>query len=125
MQGDGNFVLYDAAGVPYWATGTWGNPGAWIILQDDGNLVVYAQNGAPLWAPNTTNLLIAGGQLNMFDRITSSTGRTVLEMQPDGNLVLTRIDDSTKLWESNTVGKPVTHAVMQKDGNFVLCDAAG
>ncbi len=53
MQGDGNFVLYDANGAAVWASGTYGNDGARLTVQDDGNLVVYAANGAPLWATNT------------------------------------------------------------------------
>jgi hypothetical protein len=50
---DGNFVAYDANGIPYWASNTAGHPGAWVVLQDDGNLVVYDVGGMPLWASNT------------------------------------------------------------------------
>jgi hypothetical protein len=46
-------------------------------------------------------------------------------MQADGNLVLYRNDNSQALWASNTCGKPVTHAIMQGDGNFVLYDNTG
>jgi len=59
MQGDGNFVYYvpdpkAASGkVARWATGTNGNPGAFLRCQDDGNLVVVSLSGAPLWATNT------------------------------------------------------------------------
>lgn len=61
MQGDGNFVLYDGTvagpytiGNALWSSQTWGNPGAWLALQNDGNLVVYpAYGGAALWASNT------------------------------------------------------------------------
>ena len=52
IQGDGNFVCYDAAGHPYWASGTNGHPGSYVILQDDGNLVVYPPSNS-LWASNT------------------------------------------------------------------------
>ncbi len=52
MQGDGNFVLYDQNNDPVWASGTAGNPGADLAVQEDGNLVVYL-NGNPLWATNT------------------------------------------------------------------------
>lgn len=45
MQNDGNFVEYGALGNALWNTGTWGNPGAALAIQDDGNLVVYAQMG--------------------------------------------------------------------------------
>ena len=53
MQGDGNFVVYDLASIPRFATNTSGNPGAWLALQNDGNVVVYSSGGAPLWASNT------------------------------------------------------------------------
>jgi hypothetical protein len=80
MQTDGNFVVYgpngpvwasrtgegyasllvtpggDAVitGSPYenalWHSGTGGNPGAVLVLQNDGNLVVYRSNGTAAWA---------------------------------------------------------------------------
>jgi hypothetical protein len=59
MQQDGNFVLYDrhvnhggGLGTPVWSTNTWGNPGAYLGMQNDGNLVVYL-GPTPLWASNT------------------------------------------------------------------------
>ena len=64
------------------------------------------------------SFLAAGQQLNIGDQLTPPTGRTVLIMQDDGNLVLYRVDNGTALWSTNTWGKPVTHAVMQADGNF-------
>jgi hypothetical protein len=51
MQGDGNFVVYDAAGAPAWASGTAGNAGASITVHDDGTWVVHL-NGAPLMTSN-------------------------------------------------------------------------
>ena len=52
MQADGHFVLYDPAGVPRWASGTWGpafvNP--YVLLQDDGNLVISDDSLIPIWA---------------------------------------------------------------------------
>jgi hypothetical protein len=53
MQGDGNFVLYAPGGQAVWDTGTWGHPGAFLVLQDDGNVVVYDPGGIALWASNT------------------------------------------------------------------------
>jgi hypothetical protein len=50
MQGDGNFVIYDAGSVAIWSTETAGNPGARLAVQDDGNLVVYRADGTALWA---------------------------------------------------------------------------
>lgn len=50
MQGDGNFVAYNAAGTAYWDTATHGNPGAWVMMQDDGNVVVFRHDNRALWA---------------------------------------------------------------------------
>jgi hypothetical protein len=59
MQTDGNFVVYHPNGKALWATGTDGNPGAYIILQRDGNLVVYRagdmDSGNALWASDTVH----------------------------------------------------------------------
>jgi len=53
MQGDGNLVAYSADGHAWWASGTDGHPGAWVVLQNDGNLVVYDAAGSSPWASNT------------------------------------------------------------------------
>lgn len=50
MQGDGNLVVYDAAGLPVWHTATHGHPGAYLVVQGDGNVVVYGLSGEVLWA---------------------------------------------------------------------------
>ncbi|MBN8632005.1 MAG: hypothetical protein J0L76_14260 [Rhodobacterales bacterium] len=70
MQGDGNFVVYRANGVPKWATGTDGRAIGGIIMQGDGNLVMYDPNGA-VWASGT-----------------DGHPGAVLVMQDDGNLVM-------------------------------------
>jgi hypothetical protein len=49
MQTDGNLVVYNANGGPVFHTWTFGNPGAYLAIQDDGNLVVYSSGGAVLW----------------------------------------------------------------------------
>jgi hypothetical protein len=46
-------VIYDAAGVPVWASNTVGHPGAFLIVQADGNVVIYDEQGVPLWAADT------------------------------------------------------------------------
>jgi hypothetical protein len=69
--------------------------------------------------------LLPGQRLNVNDQLVPATGRVVLIQQPDGNLVLYRSDNSLALWASNTVGYPVTVAVMQEDGNFVCYAADG
>jgi hypothetical protein len=49
MNADGNLVSYTSNGAVVWHAGTWGNPGAFLVMQDDGNLVVYRANGSPAW----------------------------------------------------------------------------
>ncbi|MFJ9821034.1 hypothetical protein ACIRU3_38425 [Streptomyces sp. NPDC101151] len=49
---------------------------------------------------------------------------TRLTMQSDGNLVMYRLRDNKALWSTRTYGHPGAYAVMQKDGNFVIYDAA-
>ncbi|HEV2060317.1 MAG TPA: hypothetical protein VGR11_13255 [Solirubrobacteraceae bacterium] len=53
MQGDGNFVLYHQGWTPLWSSGTYGNPGSYIVMQNDGNLVIYNPGGRALWATGT------------------------------------------------------------------------
>jgi hypothetical protein len=54
MQADGNFVLYNNTNFPAWASGTDGNPGARLVMQDDRNLVIYtAGNPRAIWATST------------------------------------------------------------------------
>jgi hypothetical protein len=49
MQQDGNFVVYDREGKPVWWTGTSGNPGASLTIEDDWEIVVVAPDGRYLW----------------------------------------------------------------------------
>jgi hypothetical protein len=54
------------------------------------------------------------------DFLLSANKRFKLILQDDGNLVLYRNDNGQPLWSTNTPGKPVSKAIMQADGNFVL-----
>jgi hypothetical protein len=134
LQNDGNFVCYDTAGKPYWASNT--DAGSLfplqrsVILQDDGNLVICDNpTGAVLWTSNTfqswgRNRLVANQQLKINDSVSSLSGKVTLVMQADGNLVIYRVGNGA-LWSTNTWGKPVTHTIMQADGNLVCYDDAG
>jgi hypothetical protein len=56
MQTDGNFVVYAnpwSSWIPLWSSGTWGQPGSYLALQNDGNLVVYNQHNNWTWASHT------------------------------------------------------------------------
>ncbi len=54
MQEDGNFVIYanGASGglIALFATNTYNNPGARLVVQNDGNLVIYNSSGFPIWS---------------------------------------------------------------------------
>lgn len=52
MQADGNFVVYDAAGVARWSSETGDNPGAYLWVRDDGGLAVFRADGQTLWSRN-------------------------------------------------------------------------
>lgn len=87
MQSDGNLVLFGPGYHKLWATGTSGNPGAYLGLQGDGNMVVYSSSGHALWASNT------GGQSLSY-----------LVMQTDGNLVAYNTNNAP-IWATNTSGE--------------------
>lgn len=127
MQHDGNLVIYGPGGEPRWASGTDGNHGAWLALQDDGNLVIYAQSGVALWASNTQlDRLLPGQTLESGQAIRARNHEFELVIQDDGNLVLYRGIESrdSPLWASNTFSQ-ASRAVMQQDGNFVVCGPDG
>ena len=71
------------------------------------------------------NQLHANQQLNVTDHLDASNNTSRLIMQDDGNLVLYRSDEGRPIWASNTHRKPVNHAIMQGDGNFVCYDNSG
>jgi nucleoid-associated protein YgaU len=62
--------------------------------------------------------LASGSSLATGQSITSDNGRYKLELQADGNLVLS--GPTGVGWTSDTAGKGGAHADMQADGNFVL-----
>lgn len=66
MQGDGNFVVYNASNGAIWNSGAKG-AGAYLTMQDDGNLVIY-QDGIPKWT----------GRSNQNPTLVASEAHTVL-----------------------------------------------
>src|SRR6185295_13316034 len=70
---------------------------------------------------NLMNVLSSGSTLKPGDAVTSANGHYRLELQPDGNLVLS--GPRGLAWDSGTRGKGVATAEMQIDGNFVLYTA--
>jgi len=85
FQNDGNLVLY-MGGTALWATGTNGDGGDRVIMQEDGNLVIYKSNGAPVWASGTN------GSANYYAN---------LKVQNDGNVVIYKATGGA-VWASNT-----------------------
>jgi hypothetical protein len=49
MQGDGNLVVCSSAGTALWNSGTYGNPGASLVLEDGGTLEIVYQ-GSVIWS---------------------------------------------------------------------------
>ena len=102
MQSDGNLVLLAQIRkwvgteigpiwvvdgyMPFWSSGTHGNPGAVLRMQTDGNLVIYSAAGRALWHSRTAGHPGAH-----------------LVMQPDGNLVIYATAGQA-LWQSQTAG---------------------
>lgn len=135
MQTDGNLVLY-SGGRPAWHSGTFGNPGAYAVVQDDANIVVYSAAGRPLWWSGTSCSVAVGFERSADYTATRSpqpatltAGMTMtgaagtLAMQSDGNLVLYR--GGRAVWSSGSAGNPGAKAVLQTDGNLVVYTAAG
>jgi len=85
-----------------WASNTYGNPGAKLVMQEDGNLVIYSADGKALWSTGTY------GNPGAYK-----------VMQSDGNLVIYS-KDGKALWSSGTYGTPGAYDVMQEDGNYVI-----
>ena len=67
--------------------------------------------------------LYQGEQMNIGATRWSPSGRYLLTLQSDGNLVIYRKPSNRAIWSSKTQGRGVIKAVMQYDGNFVLYTA--
>jgi hypothetical protein len=65
-----------------------------------------------------------GGRISSGATVTAKDNESVLTMQPDGNLVLSLVNDAGgpnhPIWSSGTWGHAGAYAVMQWDGNFVI-----
>ncbi len=120
MQGDGNLVIYTAAGKAVWASETSGKDGKYAIMQGDGNLVIYTAAGKAVWASETsgkgsTSMItytscdqakdkLTNSQLQAGSSLCSDNKKYLLTMQGDGNLVI-YIRESNATWASETSGK--------------------
>lgn len=59
------------------------------------------------------------------ERITSTNGLYTTVMQSDGNLVIYHTPTWRVLGTTDLFNQPVSHAVMQADGNFVIYSPSG
>lgn len=140
MQADGNLVLRDANGKPIWSSKSDNNPGARLVMQSDGNAVVYQANRAlfstktvqkalPALSGASGDRIRPGETLARGEHLRSSSSEFRLQLQTDGNLVLTRRYppgySPKPLWATNTLGHLSYACAMQTDGNFVIVDANG
>jgi len=139
MQSDGNFVVYNAAGAPVFHTYTFGNPGAFLRLQNNGSITIFrAYDQARLWsspvppwevnpppAPpgNGADTLTAGARVYPGQAVSSLDGRFSLTYQTDGNLVLYG-PGGVPRWSTQVFSSP-GYAEMQNDGNFVVYASNG
>jgi hypothetical protein len=140
MQTDGNFVVYDTANNAPWHTYTFGNPGAYLSMQNNGAIVIYTASGARLWGSpvpagevNTPpgggtptpslDTLAAGARLYPGQAVQSLDRRFALTYQTDGNLVLYG-PGGVPRWSTQAFSSP-GYAEMQVDGNFVVYASNG
>ncbi|MFT5694607.1 MAG: hypothetical protein ACI9QQ_000582 [Myxococcota bacterium] len=129
FQADGNFVVYNGAGQPLWASGTSGTSGGELRLQEDGNLVIYNGVGQPLWNANSNipdESIQSAGLLSLSAGQFIQIGYRRLEMQSDCNLVVSSVVNGLvvdSLWHSDTINAGTGCRVdFQADGNLVVLD---
>lgn len=129
-----SFVITDVNGNVLWSNEVALTQPTLVRVQNDGNVVQFQ----PRWATNTVQTansttgspgcggatLETGTSLTSGHCLNSASGRFVLAMQTDGNLVL--YDDTPNpnpwipLWSSGTSGHPGSYVAMQTDGNLVV-----
>lgn len=89
-------------------------------------IVVLATSAGPAAAGIAPiSSLAAGQRLNVGDELTSPSGRFILVMQGDGNLVEYDLVGNRAVWWSGTYGTGAAFLAMQADRNLVLYTAAG
>jgi hypothetical protein len=145
VQNDGNFVLYNVASRPIWASNTVGWAGVVVSAGDDGAL--HIDGGYPYWGtgavshlsppsprpPAHASALNEGGELLAGQYLQSPSGEFILAMQLDGNLVLTQ--NGRPLWSTGTGNRivrgasvldlPVPNSFARHRGSLVLTDYLG
>ncbi len=136
MQTDGNLVVYDAANVAKWATGTYGKVTTHAIMQTDGNLVIYNAT-TPIWASDTYNPASGGyfevDLLSWQVAVYKSNG-TVAKMLQAGNTTVNTgstiiISDPVTITNTNvgtgTTGSQPLQFPRQQNWEADFCKAFG
>ncbi|WP_327066656.1 hypothetical protein [Kitasatospora sp. NBC_01302] len=126
MQDDGNLVLYLVGpsgnhGPALWNSGTYGNPGAYAVMQADGNFVVYRQGrsdpAGALWSSSTWGN--PGSNVGILNDTLSVEGMSGVHWQGYSNTLYG--DTVTGMMSSKTYAESASvWLVMQADGNLVL-----
>lgn len=123
MQGDGNLVVYNAAGRAIWATMTF-VPGSYLAAQRDGNLVLYDPYGSPVWATMTVrwgaytkmqddgNLVVYSSGGPLWDSY-GNTGARAVYFVPRRRVWTLKAGETARSWNGDLM------MAMQVDGNFV------
>ena len=143
MMRDGTLALLDYSGNRVWTAPFTGKAGAYLALQEDGNLVVYEQDKYQVWTaggsagdgatgsylPTSADLpamLWNGETLGIGEARYSASGRALLYMQTDGNLVLYVYGSSgwVATWSSRTWNKGGDHATLTTDGALQVHSAS-
>jgi hypothetical protein len=106
LQGDGNLVLYETPASPgtvLWTTGTQGNGGTVVYMQNDGNFVFYDANWHAMF-PNCFFGAAEGptsARAGCLPSYTNGNANAYLTLGNDGNLAV-HSDSGAILWQSNT-----------------------
>ena len=86
LQGDGNIVLRDQeTGASLWSSGTHGQNGTRLVMQNDGNFVLYTSSGNAVWASDT-----------------NGTGASRVVINNDGSLAI--YSGNEPVWAENGTG---------------------
>lgn len=91
-------------------------------LNTDGTALLKASaaDGVPAYSCVYKGTYLQSSSLNRGECLMDPTGKYLLIMQTDGNLVGYRNWDGTWYYQSRTGSLGITRASMQSDGNFVL-----
>lgn len=131
MHDDGTFAIHSAAGRLLWSSHSGHQPNAHyaLLLDDfcdltisDGAGVIQWDNGVTISPPIVLN---AGNTLGSGKFIIAPDASYKLQMQTDGDLVLSRFSDHAVIARSNTAGNPGAVLTMQSDGNMVVFSTTG